>query len=83
MSSEQSNMSAVDRALVMQETEHELQVKRLKQKITFEEEEHKERLKLIKLQQDFVRQLQHRMDSSATGSNESSFSLYQIYSEMN
>lgn len=82
-SSENSIMTAIDRAVNMQETEHELQVKRLRQNISFEEEEHKERMKLLKMQQDFIRQLQNRVNSTASGSNESSYSLFQMYSEMN
>ena len=52
--------SAVDRALRMQEIEHELQVKRLTKQITFEEEEHRERMKLIQLQQHFIASLHEK-----------------------
>ena len=84
-SSKQSStsMSAVDRALMMQK-EHDLQIKRLKQKIAFEEEEDEERMELMKMQQDFVKKLQDRINSPASSrSNESNYSLYQMYSEMN
>ena len=44
----------------MQEIEHELQVKRLTKQITFEEDEHRERMKLIQLQQHFIASLHEK-----------------------
>ena len=66
----------------MQEIEHEIQVKRLKQKMIFDEEEHMERMKLLKLQQDFVRRLHEKIEPAACESNRTNYSLYEMYTQM-